>query len=92
MHVPDLCCCHRHHRRLLESLDLLVDRATLNILLSGACCAFILHLASCMFFYMAYLDSMGPGTWAYQEDIEGKPLGIQWVAAGCWAIPGALHG
>ena len=69
----------------IETMEMHMDKSLVNIFLAIFVVILALHLAACLFYYMAYLDDLSPATWVGVAGIEDDSLWTRYLYSLYWS-------
>jgi hypothetical protein len=69
----------------IETIEMNVDKSLINIGVAIFIVILALHLAGCLFYYMAYLDGLSPATWVGVAGIENASLWTKYLYSLYWS-------
>ncbi|KAG2442021.1 hypothetical protein HYH02_009813 [Chlamydomonas schloesseri] len=72
--------------RIIERMEMFIDRGVLQVLAFILSVCLMAHLSACVFYYMAYLDGLGPNTWVAAYGVEGADLATRYLTSLYWAF------
>ncbi|EFJ48067.1 hypothetical protein VOLCADRAFT_117675 [Volvox carteri f. nagariensis] len=72
--------------RLLEQMEMFIDRGVLQVMAFILSVCLLAHLSACIFFYMAYLDGLGPQTWVAAYGVQDADLATKYLTSLYWAF------
>ncbi|GIL83599.1 hypothetical protein Vretifemale_12379, partial [Volvox reticuliferus] len=72
--------------RILERMEMFIDRGVLQVMAFVLSVCLLAHLSACIFFYMAYLDGLGPQTWVAAYGVQEADLATKYLTALYWAF------
>ncbi|GFR51910.1 hypothetical protein Agub_g14394, partial [Astrephomene gubernaculifera] len=72
--------------RILERMEMFIDRGALQVMAFVMSVGLLAHLSACIFFYMAYLDGLGPHTWVAAYGVAEADLATQYLTSLYWAF------
>ncbi|KAG2496753.1 hypothetical protein HYH03_005162 [Edaphochlamys debaryana] len=72
--------------RILERMEMYIDRGVLQVMAFILSVGLLAHLSACVFFYMAYLDGLGPHTWVAAYGVQDADLATRYLTSLYWAF------
>ncbi|KXZ53940.1 hypothetical protein GPECTOR_6g858 [Gonium pectorale] len=72
--------------RILERMEMFIDRGVLQVAAFVLSVGLLAHLSACIFFYMAYLDGLGPNTWVAAYGVQDADLATKYLTSLYWAF------
>ncbi|GLI64373.1 hypothetical protein VaNZ11_007619, partial [Volvox africanus] len=72
--------------RILEQMEMFIDRGVLQVMAFVLSVCLLAHLSACIFFYMAYLDGLGPQTWVAAYGVQEADLATKYLTSLYWAF------
>ncbi|KAG2440770.1 hypothetical protein HXX76_003626 [Chlamydomonas incerta] len=72
--------------RIIERMEMFIDRGVLQVLAFILSVCLMAHLSACVFYYMAYLDGLGPNTWVAAYGVQDADLATKYLTSLYWAF------
>ncbi|MEW5309292.1 MAG: hypothetical protein WDW38_001188 [Sanguina aurantia] len=72
--------------RIVQKVEALLENGVLQTSQSGSIKLCTIHLAACLFYYMALVNGSGPGTWVGAMELTNASLGERYLNSVYWAV------